>query len=115
MADPGAGELRERVTVQQPTTTTDAQKGRATTWGTLAASLPAKVVPLSARERIQSAALGAQQVYTVLIRYRADVTTKMRLSWTPYKATAAKTLQIHGAQPHEGRRVFLNMSCSEVI
>lgn len=108
------GELRDRVTLQVKSTAPDGQGGRAVTWGALA-TVWAAVVPLSARERLAAAAIGAQQLYTVVIRYRDDVVPSMRLTWTPYRL-AAKTFEIHGVQPHgAGGRAFLRLDCSEVI
>lgn len=107
-----AGQLTERVTIQQPSAA--ATQARAVTWSTLA-TVWANVTPTRASERIQAQALGAQHDYRVTIRYRADITPKMRISWRPYLAAAAKSLQIHGVQPLDGGRVFLVLECGEVI
>jgi head-tail adaptor len=70
---------------------------------------------MGARERLAQAAIGAQQAYTVIVRYRTDITPAMRISWTPFRGTA-KTLQIHGVQPlAEQPRTFLRLDCAEVI
>jgi SPP1 family predicted phage head-tail adaptor len=110
-----AGALRDRVTVQQKSTTADGQGGRSTTWATLA-TVFAQVLAMSARERLAQASIGALQAYTVIVRYRADITPAMRISWTPYRATSAKTLEIHSVQPHPDQpRTFLRLDCAEVI
>jgi SPP1 family predicted phage head-tail adaptor len=109
-----AGCLRESVIVQQPTDTADGQGGFTTAWSTLA-TVRAMVKAAGAREALQQAATGAQQMYEVAIRYRDDVTPRMRLSWRPFRGTA-KTLQIHGVQPHPDQpRAFLRLMCAEVI
>lgn len=109
-----SGKMRDRVTIQQNTPSTDTQGGRAASWGTLA-TVWAEVEPASAGESLELREfIGANQAYDVTIRYRADVTPKMRLSWTPYQASSAKTLEIHGAQvTHD--RAFMKLACAEVI
>lgn len=112
------GDLRDRVTIERKTSTTDSQGGRSETWSTLA-TVPAQVVAAVPRESLQMTDAGSPQfytAYTVAIRYRTDVTSAMRLSWTPYRGSA-KTLQIQrgGVQPHQTQpREFLTITCSEV-
>jgi SPP1 family predicted phage head-tail adaptor len=107
-----AGALRDRVTIQQPTTVTDTQGGRSVTWSTLAI-VWANIRPVRTVERLQAAAIGAHFDYAVTIWHRDGVTPKMRLSWRPYKATTAKTLEIHGVTPIE--REGLLLDCAEVV
>lgn len=107
-----AGDLRDRVTIQQKSTTADGQGGRAVTWATLA-TVSATVKPVQMSERLQAAAIGSSLTYTVTIRYRPDVTPAMRLTWTPYRSSTTKTLEIHGVQPQN--RDGLVLECSEVI
>ena len=116
-----AGTLRERVQIQTRSTTPDTQGGRAVTWvdlisgsASVVTKLWASVLPEGGTERVAAAAQGAVQRFAVVIRYRADVTPAMRLSWTPFGYAAAKTLQIHTVQPLDGGRVFLMLACSEV-
>lgn len=110
-----AGALTERLTIQQKTTTADGQGGRAVTaWPTFA-TVWGRVEPLRMHERIQAAAIGATLAYRVTVRYRGDLTPAMRIEWTPYGYSTAKTLQIHGVQPLDGGRAGLVLECSEVI
>ncbi len=108
------GQLKERVTIQQKTTAPDGQGGRVTTWGTLA-TVWAAVVPMTTAERIQAAAIGALLTYRVTLRYRAEVTPQMRLTWTPFLSTTTKTLEIHGVQAVDGGRQWMQLDCAEVI
>lgn len=68
-----------------------------TVWG--------EVRALSASEQMRARAIGAQHAYEGRIRYRADVVPAMRVAWTPYGFTTAKTLEIHGvrAEPRDPR------------
>lgn len=111
MARPG--ELRDRVTIQQRAESADGQGGRAVTWSTFA-TVWASVVAQSAAERFEAGAIGSVARYEIEIRYRADVTPKMRVSWTPYQGSA-KTLQIHGVVPRGGARARLVLECSEAV
>lgn len=106
-----AGQLRERVTIQQQATVADSQGGRAVTWGALA-TVWARVEPLSAREQLQAQSLGSRVAYRVTLRQRGDVTPAMRLSWTPFGGSA-KTLEIHGVLQGE-RHDFVTLDCGEV-
>ena len=115
------GDLRERIYIQRRSTTADAQGGRAVAWldlvtgTTTGRTLAASVEPMAAGERVAAAAIGSHQKYTAVIRYRADVTPAMRISWRPFRHTTAKTLEIHTVQFYEGQRVFLTLACSEVL
>lgn len=108
------GQLRERVTIQEKTTTPDSQGGRTTTWGTLA-TVWASVVPLTMGEKLQASAVGSTLAYRVTCRYRADVTPAMRITWMPFMSETTKTLEIHGVQAADGGRQWLTMDCAEVI
>lgn len=110
----GAGSLKERITIQQKTTTADGQGGRSTAWGTLA-TVWASVVPLTMGEKLQAAAIGSTLAYTVTVRYREDITPAMRIAWRPFLSETAKTLEIHGVQAADGGRQWMQMACSEVI
>lgn len=113
-ADLGAGELTERVVIRSSTTTGDGQGGRIPTPVTLA-KVWAAVRPLSGVERLQAEAIGSLVSWRISIRYRADVTPQMTLIWTPYRSTAAKTLQIHAVSARDGQRQFLDLLCGELI
>ena len=110
----GAGQLTDLVVIQQNTTTADSQGGRSSSWSTLA-RVWASVTPSSASEQLIVQAVQSAVGYAVTIRYRADVTPSMRVSWTPHQHTTAKTLQILGVYPLDGHRAFLMLTCGEVI
>lgn len=102
-----AGEMGQRVIIQQATTTPDAILGRSESWATLA-EVWAAVTPTAANERMESEQVGAYTQWDVTVRYRTDVTPKMRVSW------ASKVLQIVGIEPI-GRlqREFTRLRCEE--
>jgi len=116
------GSFREWVSIQKRSTATDTSGGRVVTWVDLVTStatatrLPASVTPTTAGERMQpSATVGADQAYRVELRYRADVLPTMRVTWTPYQSTSAKTLEVRTVQAKGGARDAIQLECSEVI
>lgn len=109
----------DRVSILQQAKTSDLQGGHTVTWVDLVTSgatltrFWANVRPLTAQESLAAAAINATISYVVTMRYRADVDETMRVQWTPYLATAAKTLEIHGVLPVDGGRAFIALQCSE--
>lgn len=112
MAVMSVGALTDRVAILQDTTTPDTQGGRGASPSTLA-TVWASVRAARANEQLQAQAVGSHVDYAVTIRYRQDVTPAMRLSWTPYQGSA-KTLQVLGVHPVDGRRDFLLLTCEDV-
>ena len=75
-----SGTLRHRVDIEQQVHTQNPQTGEmVTTWSVFAASIPASIEPLSAREFVQAAATQSQVTARVVMRYRAGVTAAMRI------------------------------------
>ena len=72
--------------------------------------------PLNANKQLKAKAIGSTQQYEARVYYRADITPLMRLSWTPYMWTSAKSLEIHGVlpDPAEPRR-FLLLDVGEIL
>lgn len=108
-----AGRLRERVTIQQDTRTTDTQGGRSVAAATLA-TVWASVEPWATQmdEMQRAGAMTTTRRYRVRLRYRADVTEKMRVLWTPFLASTAKTLEISAVNVVS--RDQLSLDCIEV-
>ncbi len=105
------GQLRDRVTIEQPTTTT-VGGGRTVAWTTLA-TVWASVTPGQVGEALQAYGVNAKVAYQVEMRYRADVAPTMRLTWRPYLAAVAKPLEIFGVVPVDGGRDRILVTCGE--
>lgn len=73
-----AGELRHRVTLQGWTETRDEYGASIRTWHDVA-TVWAKVTPVFARERNAAPQVMPVRQFTILIRWRDDVTSDMRL------------------------------------
>lgn len=92
----------------------DAQGGRLETWRTLD-TVGGELLPLSAGERLQLAAVQTSTVYRFRVRRRADVTAKQRVRWTPSwpPQAASQTLEISGVLPLGDGRTWMQLECTE--
>lgn len=75
-----AARLKHRITIEQPVYTTDAAGGGTTIWTPLA-TVWAEIRTRSGRERLFAGKLEASSTHTITLRYRSDVTEKMRISF----------------------------------
>lgn len=99
------GNLRERVMLQQSTTTTDDYGGVVYEWSDVA-EVWARVEPVKSAEEFIAG--GVQTVTDVLvhIRYRPDLTPEWRLIWK------GQTYNIKGARNLDERSRFLALDCT---
>ena len=107
MATPSIGDLRERVELQSMSPTRDAIGGEVQGWTTLA-NVWAQVTPMSAGEQYRRQQMQASAQWKVTIRYRADITSKMRVLWS------GRTFQVKGVTSADERKRFLAMACEEI-
>ena len=98
-----AGNLRQRVTIQSPTSASDGAGGSVTTW-TNGATVWAEVLPVNGGEAFKAGLASATQFYKVTIRFRTDVTPRNRLMWNGIP------LNIRTCADLDGRREALLMS-----
>jgi SPP1 family predicted phage head-tail adaptor len=103
-----AGELRQRITLERPTITRDTSGAEIQTWGTFATVWASKKHKTS-REFYAAQKVNAEITDLFTIRYRAGVTTRMRVSFD------GKDYDILGADDPDGRRRELQVLCREVI
>jgi SPP1 family predicted phage head-tail adaptor len=91
------GTLDQRLTIQTPTYASSTQSSQGVaSWSTLA-TVWGSVTALGGSEALQAGSVTSGVTYEVEMRYRADVTPKMRLQWTPYSGSA-KTLEVLAVQ-----------------
>ena len=98
----GAGDLRERVTIETATRTGDGAGGEVVSWTALA-TVWANVQSLSGTEVTEAERAEARGQYNVTIRFRDDVTAAMRLQWR------GEVLNIRNVRDGDGRRRRLIM------
>lgn len=105
-----AGKLRHRVTIQNPVETQDPTTGAMNVaWQDLA-YVWAAIEPLSGREFVSAQAEQAKVTTRITIRYRDDLTAKMRL----YHTAKGIYYQIHGIlSDKESGLNYITLPCSE--
>jgi len=102
-----AGKLRHRITIQQATETLSATGAVSLTWATLA-TVWAERMDLSGREFFQASQVNAEKTVKFRIRYRADLTAKMRV------VHEGKTYDLAAALDEKGRKIELLLMCRYV-
>lgn len=89
----GSGDLRHRVELQSQQQTQDATTGEITVAWVTYATVWAQIVPMSAREFIQSDATQSEVLGRMAIRYRDDVQASHRVLYR------SKVYNIFGVMP----------------
>lgn len=102
--------LRDRVTFYSPTKVTDAIRGQAVTYTTVLATVWAEWRGLTGRETLLAQAMQTIPTYRLTIRYRADITTQLRVK----RGTAGPTCDVSDVRDPDGRKVFLELDLVEV-
>jgi len=105
-----SGKLKHRITIQRPVETQDATTGETTVTWRAVCYVWAAIEPLSAKEFIAAQATQSQVMARIVIRYRDDVTPKMRA------VHGEKIYNIHGvlADLNSGRE-YLTLPVSEGV
>lgn len=100
------GHLRELITIEQPTRTTDNQGGATIAWSTFS-QVWARIEPLSASQVLFSQSLQHRITHRVTIRELSGVTTAMRITY------GSRTFQIHGIRDLEEKNRFVEIAAEE--
>lgn len=104
-----AGRLNQRITIEQPASEHDAAGQPIRTWSTLVEDVPAAVESVAGNETIRGRQVSAEATTLFTTRYRADVTTRMRVSYE------GRTLNIVRAADPYGDRRELRIECREEL
>ena len=100
-----AGRLKERITIQKPEGANDHGIVK-NTWATLA-TVWAEILAAGSSEVYRQSQVVADMSFVVRIRYRTDVTAKMRISWG---SLLLEIIGIPFEEMVEGSRM-LNLTC----
>lgn len=100
-------DLRHRVTIEAMTPTRDAVGGLSGATWTPVANVFASIEPASASERWQQQRMQAEAFWKIGIRYRPDVTTKHRVTFS------GRVFNIRSVVDQDMRKRFLMLSCDE--
>lgn len=102
------GELDQRVAIVRETLTSDSMGGATVTTATVA-TVWAKVIARSGREREQADRLAAEAAYTFVIRWRGDVLESDRLSWR------GQEFNIRAISQDGGRKLYLEIDAERGV
>lgn len=102
-----AGSLNLRITIETPTVTRDTYGSEILTWSTLATVWASKQHKTS-REFYVAQKINSEVTDLFIIRYRAGITTKMRVNYD------GRYYDILGADDPDGRRVGIQLLCKAV-
>lgn len=105
---PGCGQLRHRVTIQEPIRAKDAGGGSTRTW-TNVATVGAKIEPLKGMERLRAMQIEDSVTHKVTIRYRSGVKAAQRLLF------GTRAFNIRAALNLEERNLWLELLCDEGV
>ena len=100
------GDMRHRITFQEPVKTPDGYKGHEVKWQDVV-TVWASVEPLSGREYFYSHQIKAEVTHRVKTRYRTDITVKMRIKHRD------RVLEIESIIDLKERREFFEILCRE--
>ena len=100
------GRLRHRVTLERRVREADGGGGAVETWEPVA-DLWAMIDARSGKETVEADRLSGSRKVEVTIRYRDDVTSKMRFR------LGERRLDIRAVLDEDGRRRFLKCNCEE--
>lgn len=99
------GQMRHRITIQQPTETVDSYGQPIVTWGTFLAGEPAQFMQTGGGESIRNRQVEANVKAIFTVRYRAGYTEKMRIY---HDGDYYGILRIN---PVEGGKRYLELFC----
>jgi SPP1 family predicted phage head-tail adaptor len=102
-----AGELRKRITIQQPQSVKDSSLGQKVSWSTFRACWAA-VEPLSGTERLQYAQLYPELSIRVTVRYTKGLSPKMRVLY------GTRTFEILDVLDLQERHKETQLMCREL-
>ena len=98
-----AGRLRHRVTIQQPTETRDEFGEVKSSWADVDTNVPVGIRGLRTREFLEGGGTESDVTHEIRLRYRSDLTPKMRLVATGGCANG-EVYELLGVMDPNGRR-----------
>jgi len=103
------GELDQKIDFISETSTSDGMGGDVVTPATSVRSVWAKARTLSGREYERYGQINVSKMVVFIIRYRADVTEKMRISWN------GATYNIRNIPPVTGRDMYMTIEAESGV
>jgi SPP1 family predicted phage head-tail adaptor len=112
-----AGELRQRVSIQTRTETSDGHDGYTESWATVHSRWPAMVAPLVGRDLERARQIDPRLSHHVTLRYWLDYATDLKggRARLVYHDVSDRTFEVIGpAIDHDERHEMLTFTCREV-
>lgn len=103
------GPLRHEVTITQESASADSQGGYGLSWSQVGAVCYGEVRDLSTRELLQAQQAENSAAVAIVIRYRSDITAKMRAS------VGGVVYNIVGVRDPDGRQRQLVLDCERGV
>ena len=105
-----SGLLRDRVTFFSPTKVTDALRGQTVTYTTVLCTVWAHWRGLTTRETLIAQGMQTLPAVRLVIRYRADITTQLRVR----RGDTGPLYEVMSLNDPDGRRIWLDLDLVEV-
>jgi SPP1 family predicted phage head-tail adaptor len=110
-----AGRLRHRISIQQRSEVQDQGTGDVTyQWVDVATKVACEISPASAKEFIAASAMQSEIVAKIVLRYRGDVTAKMRAVHVKQGIEVLYNIEGVLADPKSGLE-WMTLPCSQGI
>lgn len=103
-----AGQLRQRVTIQEKSVTRNSYGEEVITWSDVA-TVWASVEPLSGREFLDAQRAGAEVTTRIRIRYRSGIAPEMRVTYGDHVYDIKAVIDV------EERHREIQLMCREVV
>lgn len=113
-----AGELRQRISIQRRSESSDGHDGVTETWATTFSRWPARVTPLTGRDLVNAQQIDPRLSHEVRVRYWAAYPTDLAggRARLLYHDVADRTFEIVGPpRDVDERHRELRMLCREVV
>lgn len=107
-----AGALRNRVVLQSVSYSASTQSSQGVASFSTLATVWAAVRPLGGSEGLQGPSITSVLQYEIEMRFRTDVTPRMRVLYTPYSGSA-KTLEVLAVAVHPRSSDRVVLTCGE--
>lgn len=102
-----AGDLNQRITLQQSSTSPDGAGQPIPTWEDLVTGVPAQVMAVAGGETLRGRQVAADVSTLITIRFRSGITSRMRVQHE------GRTLGILRTVDPDGHRWMLELHCRE--
>jgi SPP1 family predicted phage head-tail adaptor len=105
-----AGELRDRLTFYAPSRVTDALRGQTVTYTQALITVWGEWRGLTTRETLIAQGMQTIPAARVVIRYRDDITTQLRVQ----RNATGPRYEVASVNDPDGRRIWLDLDLMEV-